>query len=119
MSGRPRHQDRLFRGRRPRTSTLVLIGLFVGVFALYILVRPVPAPAANVQQVSPTHSQQPDVPNKSYSPSPTRSPSHSPSPSPRRTTVTPTTSHTPAISGTSGPTSPVPSVTVQGGSPTA
>jgi cytoskeletal protein RodZ len=116
MTGRPRHRDRLFRGRRPRTSTLVLIGLFVGVFALYILVRPVPAPAANVEQVTPTHSQQPDVPSKSYSPSPTRSPSHSPSPSPHRTTVTPTTSHTPA---TSSPTSPVPSATVQGGSPTA
>lgn len=116
MTGRPR-RDRLFRGRRPRTSTLVLIALFVGVFALYILVRPVPAPAANVEQVTPTHSQQSDVPNKTYSPSPTRSPSHSPSP--HRTTVTPTTSHTPTTPATSGPTSPVPSVTVQGGSPTA
>jgi cytoskeletal protein RodZ len=116
MTGRPRHRDRLFRGHRPRTSTLVLIGLFVGVFALYILVRPIPAPAANVDQVTPTHSQQPAVPGKSSSPTPTRSPSHSPSPSPHRTTVTPTTSHTPA---TSGPTSPTPSVTLQGGSPTA
>ena len=35
--------------RRPRTSTLVLIGLFLGVLALYVLVRPAPAPAADVQ----------------------------------------------------------------------
>jgi hypothetical protein len=33
------------RGRRPRTSTIVLTGLFLAVLALYILVRPVP-PAA-------------------------------------------------------------------------
>jgi hypothetical protein len=26
--------------RRPRTSTLVVIGLFLGVLALYILIRP-------------------------------------------------------------------------------
>ena len=30
---------------RPRTSTLVISGLFLAVLALYILVRPVPAPA--------------------------------------------------------------------------
>jgi hypothetical protein len=30
------------RGRRPRTSTIVLAGLFLAVLALYILVRPVP-----------------------------------------------------------------------------
>ena len=34
---------------RPRTSTLVLIGLFLAVFALWVLVRPVSAPAGTVQ----------------------------------------------------------------------
>ena len=31
--------------RRPRTSTIVISALFLAVLALYILVRPVPAPA--------------------------------------------------------------------------
>jgi len=31
---------------RPRTSTLVISGLFLAVLALYILVRPVPPPAS-------------------------------------------------------------------------
>ena len=31
-----------FRDRRPRTSTLVLTGLFLAVFALYLWVRPNP-----------------------------------------------------------------------------
>ena len=31
---------------RPRTSTLVISGLFLAVLALYILVRPVPRPAS-------------------------------------------------------------------------
>ena len=30
--------------RRPRTSTLVLMGLFLGVLTLYILISPVPVP---------------------------------------------------------------------------
>ena len=36
------------RGRRPRTSTIVLAGLFLAVLALYILVRPVPAGSGRV-----------------------------------------------------------------------
>ena len=113
MTGRRRHRDRLPALGRPRTSTLVLIGLFVGVFALYILVRPVSAADMREAPAAPSH--QPYVP-KTYSPSPTRTPSHSPTPSPHRTPVTPSPSRTttPAISGTSGPTSPVPR-----GSPTA
>jgi cytoskeletal protein RodZ len=119
MTRRHRHRDRLFNLGRPRTSTLVLIGLFVGVFALYILVRPVQAPAANVQQANTTPSHQTYVP-KTYSPSPTRTPSHSPSPSPRRTvkpshTPTPTPT-TPASSSQPSPTTS-PSVTLPGGSP--
>lgn len=129
MTGRPRHGDRLLftRGHRPRTSTLVLIGLFVGVFALYFMVRPVPTPAANVQPVTPARSHQPYVP-KTYAPRPTRSPSHSPSPSPHRT-ATPTHTPTPTTSASSGQPSPTPSVSstgsaspaaqLPGGSPTA
>ena len=39
---------------RPRTSTLVISGLFLAVLALYILVRPVPtaAPAGSTQTVT-------------------------------------------------------------------
>ena len=33
--------------RRPRTSTLVLMGLFLGVLTLYILISPVPTPTAS------------------------------------------------------------------------
>jgi len=40
--GQPRDRGRLMslKDRRPRTSTLVLTGLFLAVFALYLLVRP-------------------------------------------------------------------------------
>lgn len=115
MIRRPRHGDRLFHPGRPRTSTLVLIGLFAGVFALYILVRPVQAPAANVQQENPTPSHQTYVP-KTYSPSPT----HSPSPH-RTVTPHPTRTPTPTTSATSGTpsTSTSPSTTLPGGSPAA
>ena len=34
---------------RPRTSTLIISGLFLAILALYILVRPVPVLAAQVQ----------------------------------------------------------------------
>ena len=67
MTGRPRREARFFTGR-PRTSTLVLIGLFLGVFTLYIWVRPVSTSAANVQPaVTPG-------PTRTYDPVPTRSP---------------------------------------------
>jgi len=119
MTRRHRHRDRHFTAGRPRTSTLVLIGLFVGVFALYILVRPTPAPAANVQPANTTPSHQPYVP-KTYSPSPTRTPTHSPSP---HRTVTPRPSHTPTPTtpATSGQPSPTtsPGITLPGGSPAA
>ena len=36
-----------FHGRRPRTSTLVLIGLFLAVFALWLYVRPAPVDTAS------------------------------------------------------------------------
>ena len=79
--------------RRPRTSTLVLIGLFLGVLALYICVRPVDestaqptgntAPAATNPVPAYTPSPTPTRPTPSRSPSPSRtaSPSRSASPS--------------------------------------
>ena len=68
---------------RPRTSTIVLIGLFVGVFALYILVRPQSAPAGATQPASgntPSY-----VPARSPASAHPASPTRSPSPSPHRT----------------------------------
>jgi hypothetical protein len=90
---------------RPRTSTLIIAGLFLAILALYILVRPVPVPAAQVQS-GVTHSATPTV-----TPSPTRSvptPSRSPSPSvsPSATpsgSATPTASPTPSGSLTTVP----------------
>src|SRR5258708_4997544 len=81
---------------RPRTSTLVLIGLFLGALALYILARPASAPAGTVQQdVNPTPSPGapaptvtrspvpiPSGPSRTASPSRTAGPSRSASPSP-------------------------------------
>ena len=94
MTREPRHRNRLAIGR-PRTSTLVLIGLFLGFLTLYVWVRPVPmSNTGNVQQATPTHSQTPSTPASTAAPrhhtlSPT--PSHSPTPS-----VTQTPSHAPA-----------------------
>ena len=94
MTREPRHRNRLAIGR-PRTSTLVLIGLFLGFLTLYVWVRPTPmSNTGNVQQATPTHSQTPSTPASTPAPrhhtlSPT--PSHSPTPS-----VTQTPSHTPA-----------------------
>jgi cytoskeletal protein RodZ len=90
MTREPRHRNRLVLGR-PRTSTLVLIGLFLGFLTLYVWVRPVPVSnTGNVQQATPTHSQTPPTPAPGHHTlSPT--PSHSPTPS-----VTQTLSHAPA-----------------------
>ena len=59
---------------RPRTSTVVLIGLFLGVFALWVLVSPAPAPAGTTQ------------PARSYTPgyAPARSPASAHPASPAR-----------------------------------
>ena len=90
MTREPRHRNRLAIGR-PRTSTLVLIGLFLGFLTLYVWVRPTPmSNTGNVQPATPTHSQTPSTPaSRHHTLSPT--PSHSPTPS-----VTQTPSHTPA-----------------------
>jgi cytoskeletal protein RodZ len=112
MTREPRHRNRLVIGRigRPRTSTLVLIGLFLGFVTLYVWVRPTPvSTTGNVQQATPAHSQTPSTPAPSHhtlSPSP----SHSTAPS-----VTQTPSHTPTPTlGTStgtGTATPTPTTT--------
>jgi len=116
MTREPRHRNRPVIGHigRPRTSTLVLIGLFLGFLTLYVWVRPTPmSNTGNVQQANPAHSQAPSTPAT------TTTPSHhtlSPSPShPSTPSVTQTPSHTPtptlgASTGT-GTATPTPSTT--------
>jgi cytoskeletal protein RodZ len=112
MTRGPRHRNHPVFGRigRPRTSTLVLIGLFLGFLTLYVWVRPTPVSnAGNVQPATPAHSQTPSTPASAHhtlSPSP----SHSSAPS-----VTQTPSHTPTPTlGTStgtGSATPTPTTT--------
>jgi cytoskeletal protein RodZ len=108
MTREPRHRNRLAIGR-PRTSTLVLIGLFLGFLTLYVLVRPIPeSNTGNVQQATPTHSQTPPTPATTPTPShhtlsPT--PSHSTAPS---ATHTPSHTPTPATSSGIGTATPTP-----------
>jgi len=108
---------------RPRTSTLVISGLFVAVLALYILFRPVSA--AQKAEISRSSGQQSPTPTASPSPtqtrpSPSRSPSRSPSATPSVTpsgSGTPTTSPSPSGSQATAPPvlNPLPTTT---GSPT-
>lgn len=104
MTREPRHRNRLAIGR-PRTSTLVLIGLFLGFLTLYVWVRPIPeSNTGNVQPVTPTYSQTPSTPASTHhtlSPTPT----HSTAPS---VTRTPTHTPTPATSTGIGTTTPTP-----------
>ena len=104
MTGQPRHRWRLVTGR-PRTSTMVLIGLFVAVLGLYIVVRPVPA-TTNTGNVQTTTGTNPAGAPSSHSPtlSPTGTPSHSPSPSTSHTqTPRSTPTATPATPDTGSP----------------
>jgi len=110
---------------RPRTSTLVISGLFVAVLALYILFRPVSA--AQKAEISRSSGQQRPTPTASPSPtqtrpSPSRSPSRSRSPSATPSVTpsgsgTPTTSPSPSGSQATAPPvlNPLPTTT---GSPT-
>lgn len=114
---RRNQRERLITGR-PRTSTLVLIGLFIGVLALYILVRPVQStPAGNVQQnVNPTPTYAPasgraSQPTQSPAPAHSSSPSSSATPTPTQTptqTAQPSHTPTPGASATSPSGSPAP-----------
>ena len=58
---------------RPRTSTLVISGLFLAVLALYILVRPVPPPASAGTTQPGTTSSSTAPATTSTSPRPTQS----------------------------------------------
>ena len=117
QDGQPRDRGRLMslKDRRPRTSTLVLTGLFLAVFALYLLVRPdtaVTGAAASDTSPTATHS-----PTQTPSPTPTpRRTTHSPTPSPTSTSPSPAVSGpSPSPSGTSPtpsePASPAPQET--------
>lgn len=117
----PRHRNRLVIGR-PRKSTLVLIGLFLGFFALYLLVRPVTASnTGNVQQenqaptqtpATPAYTQTPrhhtlsPTPSHSPTPSVTGTPSHTPTPTPATSTGTGTDTPTPTTTASISVTSP-------------
>lgn len=107
MTREPRHRNRLVIGR-PRTSTLVLIGLFLGFLTLYVWVRPVPeSNTGNVQPATPAHSQTPSSPastHRTLSPTPT----HSTAPS---VTHTPSHTPTPATSTGVGTATPTPTTT--------
>ena len=121
MSREPCHRYRLVTGR-PRTSTLVLIGLFLGFFVLYIWVRPVTASnTGNVQQgnlaptqsattpaytQTPRHHTLPPTPSHSPTPRVTKTPAHTPTPTPATSTGTGTTTPTPTTTASVSPTSP-------------
>jgi cytoskeletal protein RodZ len=100
-----------FKGRRPRTSTLVLSGLFLAVLALWLWVRP---PVADTASASPATT--PAVthpPTHTASPTPThRRTDHSPTPSATSPSPSPTTSGpSPSLSGAASPTPGEPSAT--------
>jgi cytoskeletal protein RodZ len=95
--------------KRPRTSTIVLAVLFLGVFALYILVRPVSVQEAGQSAGTPTSptSPTPSASSPARSPSPSHSPRPSRSPTPSRS-ATPSVSAAPSIAATPSPSpSPV------------
>jgi hypothetical protein len=112
---------------RPRTSTIVIIGLFLGVLVLYVLVRPAPAgslqpvdnqgPAPSAPAVTPSSTPKSLAPTPSWSPRPSRtaSPARSASASPTETqpalSQTPTPASTPTPTQTPAATSPAPSST--------
>src|SRR5487761_1507786 len=105
MTREPRHRNR-FIARRPRTSTLVLIALFLGFFTLYVWVRPVTAAnSGNVQQGNTAPSQ---TSTPAYTPAPTHTlspthPSHTPTPT---TSATGTATPTATTTTTTTPTTP-------------
>jgi cytoskeletal protein RodZ len=112
--GAPRDRGRLMslKDRRPRTSTLVLTGLFLAIFALYLWVSPDTTDTASAGPASSptaTHS-----PTQTPSPTPTpRRTTHSPTPSPTSTSPSPAVSEPspspPAASPTASDlTSPAP-----------
>jgi cytoskeletal protein RodZ len=130
MTQGPRHRNR-FVTRRPRTSTLVLIGLFLGFLALYVMVRPVSTATANTGNVqngnpsptqatpsytqAPRHHTQSPAPSHSPAPSVSQTPSHTPTPTPATSTGTGTA--TPVPTTTSFSTSVTSPALLPSGSP--
>lgn len=128
---RPRHQGgprhgwlRWLPAARPRTSTLVLTVLFLGVFALWLSVRPDPTSSGSAsygtsgnQRQGQSHYTPPASPASTGTP--TRTPTHRPTTSPASPTATPnpTGSPRPDQSPTPSPSVTVPVPTT--GSPTA
>jgi len=101
---------------RPRTSTLVISGLFLAVLALYLLVRPAtPTTPADTNQsaTNPSPTATTPAPTRT-SPSPTRSPRPSHTVSPSATPVS--TSPAPLGSPTTAP--PTLGTSPSAGSPT-
>ena len=114
MTREPRHRNRpvIRHIGRARTSTLVLIGLFLGFLTLYVWVRPTPmSTTGNVQQANPAHSQMPSTPATTTTPSHhtlSPSPSHSSTPS---VTQAPSHTPTPTLGTGTGTAPPTPSTT--------
>src|SRR5215469_16100996 len=97
MTRGTRHRSRLVIGR-PRTSTLVLIGLFVGFLALYVLVAPPSKTSTgNVHPANQTPTQPQSTP--AYTPTPRH---HTVSPAPSHSTA-PSVSQTPSHTATPAP----------------
>lgn len=132
--GTPGHRRGLwdrFKVRRPRNSTVALTALFLAVFALWILVRPIdPGPQPSGAANSGTSGSQGQSEYHPYvPPSPTPSLTPTRSPSPRPTTRTPSVSPTatphssltpsPGQSPTGTPSATAPSAPGTGGSPGA
>ena len=92
---RPLDRRRIVIGR-PRTSTIVLIVLFLGVLALYLVVRPLPVPAGTPAQDGTSVS--------TTSPSTSRSPTPAPSRTTPRASPSPTSARPPASSPATSPT---------------
>ena len=126
MTREPRHRNRPVIGHigRPRTSTLVLIGLFLGFLTLYVWVRPTPvSTTGNVQQTpstpatttTPNHHTLSPSPSHSSTPSVTQTPSHTPTPTLGTSTGTGTATPTPTT--TSFSTSVTSPASLPSGSP--
>jgi len=110
MTREPRHRNGPVIGRigRLRTSTLLLIGLFLGFLTLYVWVRPTPVGnTGNVQPATPARSQTSPTPTPSHH-TVSPSPSHSSAPS---VTQTPSHTPTPTLGTSTGTATPTPTTT--------
>ena len=94
-------------GHRPRTSTLVLVVLFLAVAALYVWVRPdTPATTGSVAPASTSSSTPPASTTESPTPSASPSPTHSHSTSPQLSATPPPSPSAATTAPTVGGTGP-------------